>query len=110
MGASTPVIWNDRIFLTSAREKDLVLLCISTAGKVLWERKLGVSTRGTVQREGVTQANEACASPSVDGSHVYALVGSGDLACFSLYNGARTARELFSNEFPDERMQVDGGL
>jgi outer membrane protein assembly factor BamB len=35
-----------------------------------------------VFREGVVQANEACASPSTDGKHVFALVGSGDFACF----------------------------
>jgi outer membrane protein assembly factor BamB len=81
MGGSTPAIWNDRIFLTCSRDKDLMLFCISTAGKVLWERKLGVITRDVVLREGVVQANEACASPSTDGTHVYALVGSGDLAC-----------------------------
>ncbi|HKB37035.1 MAG TPA: PQQ-binding-like beta-propeller repeat protein, partial [Gemmataceae bacterium] len=34
---STPVIWGDRIFLTSSRDNDLVLLCIRTDGKRLWE-------------------------------------------------------------------------
>jgi len=82
MGGSTPAIWNDHIFLTCSREKDLLLLCVSTAGKVLWERQLGATTRDVVLREGAVQANEACASPSTDGTHVYALVGSGDLACF----------------------------
>ena len=81
MGGSTPVIWNDRIFLTCSRDKDLLLFRVSTAGKVLWERKLGVTTRDVVLRENAVQANEACASPSTDGTHVYALVGSGDLAC-----------------------------
>src|SRR5262245_24986247 len=40
MGGSTPVVWKDHIFLTCGREKDLVLLCVSTTGKILWERKL----------------------------------------------------------------------
>jgi outer membrane protein assembly factor BamB len=82
MGGSTPAVWNDRIFLTCSRDKDLLLFCVSTAGKLLWERKVGVTTRDVVLREGVVQANEACASPSTDGTHVFALVGSGDLACF----------------------------
>jgi len=86
MGGSTPIIWNDRIFLTCGRDKDLVLLCAGTQGKILWESKLGVSARDVVRREGVIQANETCASCSTDGAHVWALVGSGDLACFD-FNG-----------------------
>jgi outer membrane protein assembly factor BamB len=84
MGGSTPIVWKDRIFLTSGRDKDLVLLCISTEGKVLWERKLGSSTRDVVKREGGVQANETCASCTTNGAHVWALVGSGDLACYDI--------------------------
>jgi outer membrane protein assembly factor BamB len=82
MGGSTPVVWNNRIFLTCGREKDLVLLCISTKGDILWERVLGRSARDVVKREGGIQANETCASCVTDGTYVWALVGSGDLACF----------------------------
>jgi outer membrane protein assembly factor BamB len=82
MGGSTPIVWKDRIFLTCGRDKDLVLLCVSTKGKILWDRKLGGSTRDVVKREGGIQANDTCASCSTDGAHVWALVGSGDLACY----------------------------
>src|SRR5947209_8360687 len=40
MAGSTPVIWGERIFLTSADGNDLVLLCVSTEGKQLWKRRL----------------------------------------------------------------------
>ncbi|MGH7128707.1 MAG: PQQ-binding-like beta-propeller repeat protein, partial [Planctomycetaceae bacterium] len=33
---ATPVIWEDRIFLTSVDGENLVLLCASTDGKELW--------------------------------------------------------------------------
>jgi outer membrane protein assembly factor BamB len=79
MGGSTPIVWGERIFLTSADNKDdLWLLCISTAGKELWRRKLGNVRFRTFGNEG----NGASASPSTDGKHVWAFVGSGDLACF----------------------------
>lgn len=37
MGSSTPVIWNDKMFLTSVDGEDQVLLCVSTEGKQLWK-------------------------------------------------------------------------
>jgi outer membrane protein assembly factor BamB len=78
MGGATPVVWGERIFLTSEAGKDLVLLCVSTTGKELWRRKVGDSSRAAKGEEG----NGASASPSTDGAHVYAFVGSGDFACF----------------------------
>jgi outer membrane protein assembly factor BamB len=78
MGGATPAVWADRIFLTSGDGKDVVLLCVSTSGKELWKRKLGSAGARTRGDEG----NSASASPSTDGTHVYAFAGSGDLACF----------------------------
>jgi outer membrane protein assembly factor BamB len=78
-GMSTPAIWGDRIFLTSAEGNNLMLVCVSTAGKQLWKRKLGTGERGVIKRD---EATEASASPSTDGKHVFAYVGSGDCACF----------------------------
>jgi outer membrane protein assembly factor BamB len=78
-GGGTPVIWEDRIFLTSGEANDFVLLCIRTDGKPLWKRRIGSDGRTAIR---VDEANDASASPSTDGKHVYALVGTGDLACF----------------------------
>jgi outer membrane protein assembly factor BamB len=76
---STPIIWGNRIFLTSADGKDYVLLCLSTDGKQLWKRVLGSGGRSSIMRG---EGNDASASPSTDGNHVFAFVGTGDLACF----------------------------
>jgi outer membrane protein assembly factor BamB len=80
MAGSTPIVWGERIFLTSADGNDLVLMCISTQGKELWKRKLGTGDRRARGGEG----NNASPSPSTDGKHVYAFVGTGDFACFDL--------------------------
>jgi outer membrane protein assembly factor BamB len=77
MGSSTPAIWGSRIFLTSQDGSDLVVLCVSTAGKELWRHKLGTATKPARGSEG----NGASASASTNGKHVYAFVGSGELAC-----------------------------
>src|SRR5439155_14846193 len=36
MGAATPAVWGDRIFVTSEDGEDLVLICIGTDGKQQW--------------------------------------------------------------------------
>ncbi|MHB1422244.1 MAG: outer membrane protein assembly factor BamB family protein [Gemmataceae bacterium] len=80
-GSSTPAVWGERIFLTSAdNNNDLWLLCVSTSGKELWRRKLGNARFRTPGGEG----NGASSSPSSDGKHVWAFAGSGELGCFDL--------------------------
>ena len=75
---STPVVWNDRIFLTSAEWDSLALLCVNTSGKVLWKRTVGSGNKDI--REG--ESNAASPSPSTDGKYVWVFFGTGILACF----------------------------
>ncbi len=77
---STPIVWEKKIFLTSVDGNDLVLLCCSTDGKELWKRVVGVGDKKIHRDEG----NSASPSPSTDGQHVWAYMGSGDLACYDL--------------------------
>jgi outer membrane protein assembly factor BamB len=84
-GGSTPVIWGDRMFLTSeagANDRSIVLLCVSTAGKEIWKRPLSYSvTPNRFMRDEGDNASPSC---STDGKHVWAFTGVGDLACFDL--------------------------
>lgn len=80
MGGSTPIVWNDRLFLTSDDGPDVVLLCVNSAGKEVWKYKLG-SKRPIVRTD---EGNGASASPCTDGKHVWAFAGSGELACLDL--------------------------
>jgi outer membrane protein assembly factor BamB len=76
-GAATPVICNGKIFLTSTnnQSKDLLAICIDEKnGNELWRKKLGTA------RENWPQNNMASPSAVTDGTHVYFLFGSGDLA------------------------------
>lgn len=76
--ASTPIVWGNRIFLTSAEEDNLVLICISTDGKILWKQVVGTGNSNVKGDE----ANLAAPSPSTDGKYVFAFFGSGDLAAY----------------------------
>lgn len=74
VGSGTPVVWGDRIFLTSTAGDDLILLCLDTDGKEQWRHKLGLGRPGKRGDEN----NSASISPCTDGKLVFALVGSGE--------------------------------
>lgn len=79
-GSSTPCVWGDKIFVTSMEGSEAVLLCMGTDGKERWKRNMSANARGGYRGEG----DDASASCSTDGKHVWAFVGTGKLACFDL--------------------------
>ncbi len=78
-GAS-PVVFGDRVFVTSPDGNDILLICVSTTGKELWRKQFGEGNKTYREDEG----NTASPSPCTDGLHVWALDGNGNLACFSM--------------------------
>ena len=79
-GGATPVVWGDKIFVTSVDADKLVLLCVSNAGKELWRQTVAEGNRDVRGDEGNTAAN----SPCTDGKHVWAMFANGALACFTV--------------------------
>lgn len=77
---STPAVWGDRIFLTSVDGDELVLLGISTAGKQLWRASFGTGNKQARGDEG----NSASPSVSTDGKHVWAMMGTGMIGCYTV--------------------------
>lgn len=81
---ATPVIYDDRIFLTSSdgddEGADLLLLCFSTDGEELWRKKVGAGNKNARTAEG----NSASPSPCTDGKHVWCFFGTGVLACYTV--------------------------
>ncbi len=75
---ATPVVWGDRIFLTSAEGNNLLLLCINTSGKELWRKTVASGDKTARGDEG----NSASPSPITDGKHVWTMMGTGDLNCY----------------------------
>jgi len=82
-GNSSPIVWGDRIFLTTARDggAKLSLLCFRRSdGALLWETSAPTS--------GVEHAHEknghASATPVTDGRRVWASFGTHGLAAFDL--------------------------
>ena len=80
-GASTPAVWGDRLFLTSIDGDGVVALCVGTDGKERWRQKLGAGGKATYKGG---EGDDASASCSTDGQHVWAAAGNGALACFTV--------------------------
>jgi outer membrane protein assembly factor BamB len=81
-GNSSPVIWNDRIFLTSAGDKgaDRALHCVAREdGRLLWSRTIPVHEVEPNVRD---KNGYASATPVTDGERVIAFLGAGGLVCY----------------------------
>lgn len=79
-GNSSPIIWKDRLFLTTAYDqgKKRSLLCYDRGnGKLTWECNLSKGTPESVQAKN----GWASGTPSTDGEHVYCYFGNFGLFC-----------------------------
>jgi outer membrane protein assembly factor BamB len=69
-GHSSPIVWDNRIFLTTCLEKDekRMLLCLDRAdGKILWQREV---LQAKLERKHNLNSF-ASATPATDGKHVW---------------------------------------
>lgn len=78
---SSPVVWGDNVFATSVDGDNLVLLCVGTDGKLKWKQTLDGLDSDVKSRDG---ANAASPSPSTDGEHVWTMMGTGVIECFTV--------------------------
>ncbi|MDZ4850108.1 MAG: PQQ-binding-like beta-propeller repeat protein [Pirellulaceae bacterium] len=80
-GGATPVVWYQKVFLTSADGDDLVVMCLaSDSGKTIWKTKVASGNQSARAGEG----NSASPSPITDGSHVWVFFSTGILACLDV--------------------------
>ncbi len=77
---ATPVVWDDRIFLTSVSKDELLLLCVGIDGQERWRQVMGSGNRVVNGDEG----NSASPSPSTDGEHVWAMMANGVVGCYTV--------------------------
>jgi outer membrane protein assembly factor BamB len=74
---STPIVWNDHVFLNVAQGADLHLWAIDrTSGARRWTRRLGGENRKLMKQ------NMSTPSPVTDGRHVWVMTGTGRLRAF----------------------------
>jgi outer membrane protein assembly factor BamB len=80
-GVSTPIVWDDHIFLTGSEGRlndQLHVYCYHRIdGKLLWHTRLF----GTAPTDLYAPGGMAVPSPVTDGKHLFVLFGTGDLFC-----------------------------
>ncbi len=85
-GNSSPIVWNDRVFLTGADEKRREVYCFDTdSGRLLWQAEVPGTPHSTAEPPEVMDATGfAAPTPVTDGRHVFAIFANGDMAAFDL--------------------------
>jgi len=96
-GISSPIIWNNRVFVTASDGvalNELHIICLSRQdGKLLWHRRLW----GTAPtRYHGTKSSMASPTPITDGQHLYTFFGTGDVFCVDLNGNLVWQRSLAS--------------
>jgi outer membrane protein assembly factor BamB len=83
-GDNSPVIWKDKIFLSSATPKEITILCISRKdGSILWQKKrVDIKDASTPLPEVMPDVGHVASSMTVDENGVFAIFSSGDVVAF----------------------------
>lgn len=89
-GNNSPVVWQDRIFLSGATEEKRVVYCLDAAsGNILWTGEVPTAPMAGDESVDVMEDTGLAASTvATDGVRVYAIFATGDLAAFD-FTGRR---------------------
>lgn len=104
--AATPVVWQDRVFLSGVdQDKDtLQAVCFDrSTGRLLWSRDVAKGTRRD------HRSNYASGSPATDGTRVVFLYGNGDHVCCDLSGQKLWSRNLDRELGPFATYWTPGG-
>lgn len=109
-GSATPVIWNDKVFITATTGRNAlpkrvnqsnsdekcrwIVLCVErSTGRVLWERTAHEGPPLDWENEG-RHNTLACYSPVTDGRQLYVSFGSAGVYCYDFEGNLRWRQEL----------------
>ena len=90
---SSPCVSGSNVFVTSVEDEALVLMCIGTEGKIRWKKNFN-----GVNENSRDAGNSASPSPSTDGEHVWAMMGNGELVCYTV-DGDLVWEKSLQNEY-----------
>ena len=113
--AATPVVWEDKVFLSStdAQKETLLAMCLDRkTGKVLWSHDINKGLRQD------SRSNFASPSPATDGKIVVFFYGNGDLVTYDLAGKELWRRNIQKEEgsfafqwtFSSSPLLLDGKL
>lgn len=97
-GFSTPIVWDEKIYLTTGAEGQDTVLAFDGTGQQLWQRQLGPEVAGK-------HRNGSGSNPSAttDGSAVFVVFKSGNFAAIETDGTVRWKTNLFERYGEDNR-------
>lgn len=91
-GHSSPVLWGERIFLTTFDQGKLLAVCLDRAtGRILWQKEMSAAKIEPFHRIG----SPAASTPCTDGERVVFYFGSAGLLCLDF-----SGKELWRSPLP----------
>ena len=103
-GASCPIIWNERIYLSVPDGGEDSVIAFDLEGNKLWQTKLGAERAPKHKKLG-TSCN---ASPVTDGKGIFVSFKSGNFAALEFDGSIRWQRNL-ADEFGPQKLYWDQG-
>jgi outer membrane protein assembly factor BamB len=97
-GTSTPIVWNDRIYLTSPADGQDAVLAFDTSGVPLWQTTLGPKSPPRHR----ALASSCNASPVTDGEAVFVYFRSGNFAALEFDGTVRWKINIVERFGPDD--------
>jgi outer membrane protein assembly factor BamB len=95
-GHNSPVVWNDRIFISGANKKKRQIYCYEAiSGKLLWQADV-INQFSSASSEIELEEDTGYAAPTVatDGKRVFAIFPTGDVGCFDFEGKKLWSRDL----------------
>jgi outer membrane protein assembly factor BamB len=97
-GMSSPVVFDDRVFLTGADETSREVICFhAQTGKLLWQHDTsdipGASPDGELPRV-LAETGFAAPTPTTNGQYIAAIFATGELVCLTMKGERAWARHL----------------
>lgn len=95
-GNNSPVVWNDRVFLTGATEEERKVFCFDAAdGKLLWTKAVPSTPESTAEvPEVMEDTGFAAPTAATNGRGIFAIFANGDLAAFDFDGGLAWSRHF----------------
>jgi len=97
-GCSSPIVWNEKIYLTTGVEGFDTVLALDGSGKLIWQKNVGPEVAGRH-----TNASGSNPSPTTDGSAVFVFFKSGNFAALERDGSIRWQTNLFERYGKDIR-------
>ena len=95
-GYSSPIVWDDKVFITAASNNNRELYCIDkNSGKILWtSRAENIPGSPPKSPETSDDTGLAAPTPTTDGTHIYAIFGNGDIIAVDLNGKLKWSKNL----------------